>query len=951
MANPVEVWKSRKHGFDVWPDVLKYAAARTPMADIETPDLERMKWYGVYYRKRDGDGTYMLRIRLTGCELNSEQAKAIAYIAYEFGYGIVDVTTRANIQVQGLKIENVPAALDRLYAVGLTAKQTGHDNIRNVFGHPFSGVDPDELIDTRPVCREITNLFLDSRVYSDLPRKFNIAVNGREEHGAHYWSQDISYLACRVQGEVLFQVLVGGTQGQNPQLAWHLPVLARADQLVEVTRALLDLFREQGSREKRDAARFRFLIDRIGIAGVLEWLEARLPFALQPNVVPPSPPTGYDDLVGWFRQKEPKLWTLGLCVPLGRLSWQQLEGIALAAKKWGDGSLRATHEQGLAILNIPTGFKDAAATACAAHGVSPYADTLDRNTVACTGKQFCNIAVTETKGHMLRLIDQLRERALTLHGIRIHMSGCPSSCAQHFTADIGLKGVRVRRLLGTREGFDVYLGGGVAGQVHLGLLYKLGVDVDQLPQLIEDVVKEYYLRHKPGMTFSAYWREKLRNSEAAKVGDQDYTPPVWLCEPCGYKHKGEDPPVYCPKCAGLRRHFARLEEGSSAEVLIDSKPAAEARTDGFSFAANDDQLVAGSGLAVEIAGKEYALFREGEAIHAIDNACPHEGAPLAQGEYENGVVTCPWHGWTFNACTGCSLSPAGHDLKHYETKVEEGRIYVRVGDIGAPSRALTESGMTNGKTSAVPKKIRDQVAVLRVVEIIQETPDVKTFRLDNSAGKIPVHQPGQFARVCVPLGGKEVWRSFTISSSPTQPAALDLTVKRNPAGEVSNWMHDALAVGSELKVRGPQGNFLFDAEKHREPLVLISAGSGVTPMMCIARFLADRDSALACTFLHGARSAADVIFAEECAALAAKRPEFRYHVSLSQPNDEWNGLSGRLTFERVAELVSDVAGSRYFLCGPGEFMELLEAGLREAGVPPERIHTEQFHSAPQVAAK
>ena len=276
MANPAEVWKSKKHGFDVWPDLLRYAEARTPMQDIETPDLERMKWYGAFYRKRDGAGTYMLRIRLTGCELSSEQARAIAFVAYEFGYGIVDITTRANIQVQGLAIENVPAALKRLEATGLTARQTGHDNIRNVFCHPFSGVDPDELIDTRPLCAEITEIFVGSRVYSDLPRKFNIAVSGAAHHGSHYWSQDLSFLACRApEGDVQFQVLIGGTQGQNPHLPWHLPVLVQPGQVVAVTRSLLDLFREQGSREKRDAARLRYLIERIGVAGVLEWLLIR----------------------------------------------------------------------------------------------------------------------------------------------------------------------------------------------------------------------------------------------------------------------------------------------------------------------------------------------------------------------------------------------------------------------------------------------------------------------------------------------------------------------------------------------------------------------------------------------------------------------------------------------------------------------------------------------------
>jgi ferredoxin-nitrite reductase len=484
----------------------------------------------------------------------------MAYVAYEYGHGIVDITTRAGIQVQGLAVENVPAALLRLEACGLTAKQTGHDNVRSVFCHPLSGVDPDELFDTRALCRDITDLILDSRTYADLPKKFNIALNGRTEHGSHYWTQDLSYLACEgPDGNPMFQVLIGGTQGQQPKLGEHLPVLVAPEQVVEVTRVILDLFREQGFRENRNRGRFRFLIEKIGINGVLTYLEEHLPYSLLPCASEPTPPTGYDELIGWFRQQQPKLWSMGVSVPLGRMSWQQLEGMSLLAKKWGDGSLRATSEQGLLVVNIPAGFKDAAATDAAALGLSVHADTLVRNTVACTGSQFCNIAVTETKGQMLKLIDKLRQRGTMLHGIRMHMSGCPSSCAQHFTADIGLKGVRVRRLLGSREGFDVYLGGGIAGKVRLAKPYRLGVDIDQLPQLIADVVQEYYRQHKAGQTFSTYWREKLLKQEASKVGDSEYTPPTWLCEGCGYQHRAEYPPVFCPSCAGLRKLFARLE--------------------------------------------------------------------------------------------------------------------------------------------------------------------------------------------------------------------------------------------------------------------------------------------------------------------------------------------------------------------------------------------------------
>ena len=939
--NKIEQWKQAKHGFDVRPDLLEHAQRRTPMKQIDQTDLERMKWHGVFYRKRDAPGTYMLRIRLTGCELSAPQAKEIAYLAYEFGHGFVDITTRANIQLQGLSIEHVPQALDRLERVGLTTKQTGHDNIRNVFGHPLSGVDPDELIDTRSLCADVTSLFIESRVYSDLPRKFNIAISGRASHAAHYWTQDISFLACREpDGEVMFQVLIGGTQGQNPHLGWHLPVLVAPSQVVEVTRSLLDLFRERGSREKRDRARFRFLVEQIGIGSVLDHLEEDLDFLLRPSVAEPAPPIGYDELIGWFPQSQAKLWAMGLCIPLGRMTWRQLEGLAVLSKKWGDGHLRTTHEQGLIAINLPSGFRDAAATDSAALGLGVQADSLSRNTVACTGKQFCNIAVTETKGQMLQLVDQLRRRGVMLHGIRIHMSGCPSSCAQHFTADIGLKGVRVRRLLGTREGFDVYLGGGIAGRIHFATAYKLGVDAGQLPQLIEAVVREYYTKHRAGQTFSAYWRERLGSNHPDKVGDRDFTPPVWLCEGCGYRHTGEDPPVFCPSCAGLRRLFARLEDESiSAESALPPEDQPPARSDGFLLAAQLDDVPPDAGLAVEVAGRELALWRVDGNVVALDNACPHEGGPLAEGTFDSGAVVCPWHGWTFNACSGCSLEPPDHRVARYETKLEDGRVFVQV--------ATTEKA-TSDQTATSPAPVvtrpKAKHAVLEVVDILQETPSTKTFRFDNRDRRIPPHKPGQFARLCVRRDGREIWRSFTVSSPPTRPDYLDLTVKRNPAGEVSNFLHDGVSVGDKLAIKAPQGGFYFDAEQHREPLVLISAGSGITPMMSMLRYLADTKSTLRCTMIHGARSPQEIIFHEECRSLAKTMDTLTYFVTLTRPSADWQGAVGRLDLSMVTERIAEVAAGRYFLCGPGGFMNQWQDALTSAGVPSERIHTEAFQS-------
>ena len=262
------------------------------MSAIDDPDLERMKWYGFFYRKRDGHGRYMDRIRVTASELTAEQAKEIAYVAYEYGHGIVDITTRANLQIQGLEIQHLPQAAARLERVGLTSKQTGHDNIRNVFAHPYSGLLPDELYDTRALCHEITALFLDSREYSDLPRKFNLCLNGTDQHSVHFWSQDLSFLAVRDgAGEVLFRVLIGGTQGQNPQLASHLPVLVRPDQVVAVTRSILELFRQRGSRENATPRGFVFWSTRSGSAAFSNGLRKRFLSACSrafPNRSPPA---------------------------------------------------------------------------------------------------------------------------------------------------------------------------------------------------------------------------------------------------------------------------------------------------------------------------------------------------------------------------------------------------------------------------------------------------------------------------------------------------------------------------------------------------------------------------------------------------------------------------------------------------------------------------------------
>jgi nitrite reductase/ring-hydroxylating ferredoxin subunit len=422
------------------------------------------------------------------------------------------------------------------------------------------------------------------------------------------------------------------------------------------------------------------LIEKIGMEGVLGEVERRSDMRLVRCEADLAPPIGYDDLVGWFPQSESSdptaqaTWALGLCPALGRMSWTQLEGAGLAAERWGNGRLRTTPEQGLMILDVKDSNRDAIATQLARWNLSVHVDSRSRSVMACTGKQFCNIAVTETKAHALQLIEQLRQRSLELHGIHIHMSGCPSSCANHHTADIGLKGVRVRRLLGTREGFDVLLGGGVAGSLKLGMPYQMGVDVNQLPNLVEEVVREYYLRSAPSESFSDYWRNELQRRQPAAAKEEEYHPPIWECDKCGHRHLGDDPPVYCPNCAALRRNFARLEH-LDHPIPVSNGEVTEKLPHAVDFA----DVPAGRGLLVNVEGREVALFRAGDQIHALDNTCPHAGGSLAEGTIEEGCVTCPLHGWQFDVRTGHGVSPTTVAVAAHSTRVEDGKVFVSLG--------------------------------------------------------------------------------------------------------------------------------------------------------------------------------------------------------------------------------------------------------------------------------
>jgi precorrin-3B synthase len=593
--SPVETWKRAKHGFDVWPDLERYARDKTPMSRIEEAELERLKWYGFFYRKNNDHNHYMCRIRVPGCELTAEQARTLAYVAYESGYSLVDLTTRGNVQIQGLTIDKLPAVRSALERVGLTSRQTGHDNVRNVTCHPWSGLDPEERIDTRELARQIQAMVVGNRELADLPRKVNVALSGRPDPAAHGWTQDLCFVgATGPDGSVGFQFLLGGNQGLAPKMSWPIPVFVRPEQVLGVTAATLCAFRELGYRHNRHQVRLRYLVERIGPDGMLMEIEKRLGYELERFPRPVALPGREESFVGWFAQKQPGLWALGVCVPMGRLTAEELEGLALVARQLGDGTLRTTYDQNLVLPGIPTAAREEAAFALARHGLTHEPDLATRNLVACTGKQFCNIAVTETKGYAYQLAEELRRRRVQLQGIRIHLSGCPSSCAMSYTADIGLKGVKVRRGLRVLDAFDIYLGGGFASEVQMGTLFQKGVPFGELPDVVEKLVREFYLKRAAGQTFSQYYRSRLQGHRAEPLKVEL---PCWECTRCRHRHVALDPPPFCPVCAAIRAKFEPApEEGDLRGAEVNSAPPLEL-PEGHSRPAGKRVLIVGGSIA------------------------------------------------------------------------------------------------------------------------------------------------------------------------------------------------------------------------------------------------------------------------------------------------------------------------------------------------------------------
>ena len=495
--NKFEKFKAEKDGLAIKDELDHFA--QIGWEAMDKTDLEhRLKWVGVFYRPVT-PGKFMMRLRVPNGIISSEQMRVLGEIVQRYGDdGNADITTRQNLQLRGIRIEDIPDIFQRLKSVGMTSVQSGMDNVRNITGSPMAGLDADELIDTRELVQKvqdmITNYGQGNHQFSNLPRKFNIAIEGGRDNSVHAEINDIAFVPAYKEGELGFNVVVGGFfSAKRCEAAIPMNVWVRPNQeVVDLCRGILEVYRDNGLRANRQKSRLMWLIDEWGIEEFRTRVANHLGYPLATAAEKDAIDWEKRDHLGVFPQKQEGLSYIGLCVPVGRLFADDMLDLARIAEVYGSGELRLTVEQNVIIPNIAAENMPTLLTEPLLAKFTPNPTPLQRALVSCTGAQFCNFALIETKNKAVDLIRQLDAELNIPRGVRMHWTGCPNSCGQPQVADIGLMGTKARKDGKTVEGVDLYMGGKVGKDAHLGSCVQKGIPCEDLKSVLTSILIEQF---------------------------------------------------------------------------------------------------------------------------------------------------------------------------------------------------------------------------------------------------------------------------------------------------------------------------------------------------------------------------------------------------------------------------------------------------------------------------
>jgi len=518
--NAAERFKKDDAGLNVRDRIVSRYASQGFDA-IDPTDLRgRFRWWGLYTQRRPGiaggrtgalddadieDAYFMMRVRIPGGQLSADQLRTVAGIAKEYGRDLADITDRQNVQFHWIRIEDVPEIWARLEEVGLSSLQACGDVPRNILGCPVAGIDGNEVIDATATLRATEAVAALNPEFVNLPRKYKTTISGCPSQCTAHEINDVSFVGVLgPDGTPGFDLWVGGGLSTSPMLAQRLGVFVCPEQVPEVWAGVTGLFRDYGYRRLRSRARLKFLVADWGPERFREVLEREyLGTALPDGPAPPPPPPGSRDHVGVHRQRDGRYF-VGVAPHTGRTSGTQLWQVADLAESFGSGCVRTTIEQKLLITDVPE------------RNIAPLLAELDcidlparpspfrRSTMACTGIEFCKLAIVETKQRARDLYSELDKRLPDFDTpISINVNGCPNSCARFQLADIGLKG----SIVDGEEGFQVHLGGSLGADPAFGRKIRgLKVTAEGLPDYVERLLRGYVKDRAEGEQFATWVR-------------------------------------------------------------------------------------------------------------------------------------------------------------------------------------------------------------------------------------------------------------------------------------------------------------------------------------------------------------------------------------------------------------------------------------------------------------
>ncbi len=473
-------------------------------------DVVRLQWYGLYHDKPK-TGYFMLRVKVPGGVLGPARLRVLGELTQRFSRGQAELSTRQNLQLHWIRLEHLPEIFATLDAAGFNNAGGCGDTVRNITACPVAGLTPAEAFDVSPLVRQAAEFFYGHRVYSDLPRKHKITIAACDGQCNAPEMHDIALIgAVRPDGRRGFGVTVGGGLSSTPRIAQDMGIFVPEDQALEVLCALLDVWREDLKyRVSRVKARMKFMVDDHGAAGMRRLVEARLGRSFED--FPAPKPTAEADHIGIHPQKQPGRVYVGFPVHLGLISGAQLLALADLAEELG-GDLRITRQQNFILAGIPESRLEAVLQRVEEIGFTLNVNRIRANGIGCTGQPLCNYAVAETKSKLGEIVERLEARfGSAVAPLKIHVDGCPHSCAHHWTADIGLQGTTARHepgQEGKQEAYEVYLRGGYGRDAAIGRPVLRRVPAEAVVDQVERLVARYLAERHPDETFRAYVTRK-----------------------------------------------------------------------------------------------------------------------------------------------------------------------------------------------------------------------------------------------------------------------------------------------------------------------------------------------------------------------------------------------------------------------------------------------------------